>query len=126
MQWLMRQARTYNDWLTPTQLMMKLDRTLNCNDNLRRSIVGCLLNSTALYRIEESGLVNNRKNYTLDTYLDDALTELFKASYQGKSSMPPSATFNRLHLPSLSNTADLRPLPVKRQIRQKPSPIIKQ
>lgn len=84
MQWLMRQARTYNDWLTPTQLMMKLDRTLNCNDNLRRSIVGCLLNSTALYRIEESGLVNNRKNYTLDTYLDDALTELFKASYQGK------------------------------------------
>lgn len=84
MQWLMRQARTYNDWLTPTQLMMKLDRTLNCNDNLRRSIVGCMLNSTALYRIEESGLVNNRKNYTLDTYLDDALTELFKASYQGK------------------------------------------
>ncbi len=84
MQWLMRQARTYNNWLTPTQLMMKLDRTLNCNDNLRRSIVGCLLNSTALYRIEESGLVNNRKNYTLDTYLDDALAELFKASYQGK------------------------------------------
>lgn len=84
MQWLMRQARTYNDWLTPAPLMMKLDRNLNCNDKLASSIVGSLLNSTALYRIDESGQVNARKNYTLETYLDDALYELFKASYQGK------------------------------------------
>ena len=84
MQWLMRQARTYNDWLTPTSLMMKLDRNLNCNEKLRSSIVGCLLNSTALYRIEEGGLVNAKKNYTLETYLNDAIAELFKASYQGK------------------------------------------
>lgn len=84
MQWLMRQARTYNDWLTPAPLMMKLDRNLNCNDKLASSIVGSLLNSTALYRIDESGQVNAKKNYTLETYLDDALYELFKASYQGK------------------------------------------
>ena len=31
-----------------------------------------------------TGLVNAKKNYTLETYLNDAIAELFKASYQGK------------------------------------------
>lgn len=100
MQWLMRQARTYNDWLTPAPLMMKLDRNLNCNDKLASSIVGSLLNSTALYRIDESGQVNAKKNYTLETYLDDALYELFKAPTRGNGSTIPNGAFNRRHWPS--------------------------
>lgn len=85
MQWLLRQARTYDRWLTPPALMMKLDRNMDCNAGLRRSIVACLLNQTALYRIDESSMADNAENYTLEGYLDDAIAEIFKLSYQGKA-----------------------------------------
>ncbi|MCD8288143.1 MAG: zinc-dependent metalloprotease, partial [Porphyromonadaceae bacterium] len=83
--WLLHQARTYNQWLTPSSLMLKFDRPLNSNDKLRRSIVASLLNSSAFYRIEEGGLVDKQKNYTLEGYLDDVISGIFQLSYQGKA-----------------------------------------
>lgn len=58
MLWLLNQARTYNDWLTPKELIVKLDVNMNVNDKLQSSVVGALLNSAALYRINEGGQMN--------------------------------------------------------------------
>lgn len=83
MLWLLNQARTYNDWLTPKELIVKLDVNMNVNDKLQSSVVGALLNSAALYRINEGGQMNPKINYTLNAYLDDAFSEMFKPTYQG-------------------------------------------
>ena len=74
MLWLLNQARTYNDWLTPKELIVKLDVNMNVNDKLQSSVVGALLNSAALYRINEGGQMNPKINYTLNAYLDDAFS----------------------------------------------------
>lgn len=82
--WLVNQARTYNDWLTPKPLMQKLALDMNANDRLLQSVVGCLFNTSALFRIVEGEKVDAKANYSLNGYLDDVIAELFKATYQGK------------------------------------------
>ena len=81
--WLLNQARTYNEWLTPKDLIAKLDVNMNVNDKLQSSVVGALLNSSALYRISEGGQIDSKANYTLNSYLDDVFSEMFKPTYQG-------------------------------------------
>lgn len=82
--WLVNQARTYNDWLTPKPLMQKLALDMNANDKLMQSVVGCVFNNAALFRIAEGEKIDPKANYSLNGYLDDVITELFKATYQGK------------------------------------------
>ena len=81
--WLVDQARTYNDWLTPENLILKLGLDMNMNDKLQSSVVGCLLSSAAMYRISEGEKVDPKLNYILSDYLNDVIAELFKATYQG-------------------------------------------
>jgi len=78
--WLVNQARTYNDWLTPGKLMMKLSLDMNSNDKLCSSVAGCLLNGTALYRISEAEKIDPVHNYKLDDYMNDVIAEVFKAT----------------------------------------------
>ena len=85
MLWLLQQARSYNSWLTPPALMLKLNKNLNCNDYVQSNIVACLLNPTAFFRIDESSRVDASRNYTLEAYLDDVIAEVFKPSFQGRS-----------------------------------------
>ena len=56
---------------------------MNVNDKLQSSVVGALLNSSALYRISEGGQIDSKANYTLNSYLDDVFSEMFKPTYQG-------------------------------------------
>ena len=86
MLWLLDQARTYSDWLTDKQLIGKLEINLNANDKLQRMVVTGLINSAALYRIQEGGLVDPQQNYVLDDYLDDLTDALFKAPSGGRLS----------------------------------------
>ena len=85
MLWLLQQARSYDRWLTPPALMLKLNKNLNCNDYVQSNIVACLLNPTALFRIDESSRADASRNYTLDAYLDDVIAEVFKPSFQGQN-----------------------------------------
>ena len=83
MRWLLGQARTYGEWLTDKDLIGKLEINLNVNDKLTQTIVTGLVNSAALYRIQESGKVDPAQNYTLDEYMEDLTDELFKAPSRG-------------------------------------------
>lgn len=84
MLWLLEQARTYQDWLTPKELIANFEVNMNINDKLRSSVVGCLLSPAALYRIEEGGLYDARRNYTLDAYMDEVVKELFRPTFEGR------------------------------------------
>ncbi len=86
MQWLLEQARTYPEWLTAKELIGKFEINLNANDNLLTSIVNSLLTSATLYRIKEGGEFDAKSNYTLDKYMDDVTTAIFKAPVGGKLS----------------------------------------
>lgn len=86
MLWLLGQARTYSDWLTDKNLIGKFEINLNTNDKLQDIIVSGLINSATLYRIQEGGMVDAQKNYTLGNYLEDVTNNLFKAPEGGKLS----------------------------------------
>lgn len=86
MLWLLGQARTYSDWLTDKNLIGKFEINLNANDKLQDIIVSGLINSATLYRIQEGGMVDAQKNYTLENYLEDVTKNLFKAPERGKLS----------------------------------------
>lgn len=84
MKWLLDQARTYNDWLTPTELMAKFDQNTNINDKILNGIVSSILRPSAFFRMDESSKLNPKGYYTSTTFFRDACAEIFKASYQGK------------------------------------------
>lgn len=86
MLWLLDQARTYSDWLTDKNLIGKFEINLNANDKLQDIIISGLINSATLYRIQEGGMVDAQKNYTLENYLEDITKNLFKAPEGGKLS----------------------------------------
>lgn len=84
MDWLLNQARTYHEWLTPEGLIGKLEVNMNVNDKLQTSVVSALLNSAVLYRIQEGGAADARNNYQLTDYLSDVMNGIFKAPVGGK------------------------------------------
>ena len=85
MNWLLQQARTYDNWLTPASLLAKLEVDRDINAKLRDQLVGSFLNGAVLYRIKESG-ETAADGYKLDDYLTDLQTALFIAPKGGKLS----------------------------------------
>lgn len=86
MEWLLNQARTYSEWLTAPELINKLEIHLNNNDKIQSTIITSLINSAALYRIQEGGIVDSKNNYTLDEYVKDVTKAIFIAPKGGKLS----------------------------------------
>ncbi len=84
--WLLNQMRTFNSWLTPAQLIGKFEMNLDYNDKLYKRTINSIYNPAALYRIKESGMVDAKTNYTVETYLNDVAQMLFKAPVAGKLS----------------------------------------
>lgn len=84
MNWLLQQARTYADWLTPMPLIAKLELERDVNDKLREQIVGSLLNGAMLYRIKEGGAYDPKNNYSLEGYLADVTNAIFEAPKGGR------------------------------------------
>lgn len=79
MKWLLDQARTYNDWLTPKELIAKIDSHMNVNEKMQSSVVGALLNSAVLYRIQEGEMMDSKNNYKLDDYVNDVMNGIFRS-----------------------------------------------
>ncbi len=83
--WLLEQARSYNQWLTPASFLNKIGFDASRNDRLLLSVVGCLFSPAALYRIDEGGKLDAKNNYSLRGYIDDMMQELFKPTYRGQA-----------------------------------------
>ena len=84
MRWILNQVRTYRDWLMPADLMQRINAPTNYASSVHRYIPAYLVNPTVLFRIQEGGIIDPVKNYTLDSYLNDLIAEVFKTTYQGR------------------------------------------
>ena len=84
LQWLLNQARTYRAWLMPADLLQRIDIPVNYASGIHRNIPSYLVNPATLFRIQEGGTIDPAKNYTVTTYLNDVIAEVFKATYQGR------------------------------------------
>ena len=84
--WLLNQMRTFSSWLNPTDMIGKFEMNLDFNDKLYKRTINSIYNPAALYRIKESGMVDAKTNYTVETYLNDVAQMLFKAPVAGKLS----------------------------------------
>lgn len=86
MLWLLQQARTYDDWLSPARLLAKFEIDKTVNEKLRQQIVSSLMNGAVLFRIKEGGEFDAKHNYQLDDYLNDLTNALFIAPKGGRLS----------------------------------------
>lgn len=85
MHWLVGQARTYRDWLVPQSLMEKFDRPEEIRTDFTSAIVISLYNGTNLQRIADGYKINSTRNYSVDQYIAETFTEIFKPTIQGRS-----------------------------------------
>lgn len=83
--WLVDQMRSYNSWLSPSDLILKIGMDLDANSRLQTSIINGLFNTSSLYRIYEGEQVDPVNNYTVNGYVNDVIAEVFKATYQNKA-----------------------------------------
>lgn len=86
MNWLLAQLRSYDSWLTPKQLLLKMEQDFNFNDAIKATIITDMLNGATLYRIKEGGEYNPTANYTLQGYLNDVTNAIFIAPKGGRLS----------------------------------------
>lgn len=85
MKWLVNQALTYNSWLSPQSLLVKLDLPSTVNMKLQKSLAGGIFGATTLFRVSEGYKVNPTKNYSLGQYMNDAFNEIFQNTLKGKA-----------------------------------------
>lgn len=86
MLWLLDQLRSYDSWLTPANVIQKLEVDMNVNDKLRQQIITSLMNASVLYRIKEGGNLDPQHNYSLNGYLTDLTNAIFTAPKGGSLS----------------------------------------
>ncbi|MCH5328058.1 MAG: zinc-dependent metalloprotease [Coprobacter sp.] len=83
--WILNQARTCESWLAPSSLLRKIEGNFDTSvGNIIKSVPSALLNSGALYRIQEANWADPKNSYTLNGYMEDVVAELFKYTYQNK------------------------------------------
>lgn len=84
--WLLKQIRTYDSWLTPKTLLAKLELNLDVNNGIRKRIISSLMSGTTLYRIKEGGEFDSAANYSVNDYANYLFSQIFKAPAGGKLS----------------------------------------
>lgn len=85
MEWLLKQARSYNSWLTPAPLMQKLSLEPGMYDKYQVAVIGCLLHPANLSRIADGEKSNPGECYKIDSYLNDTFNNIFGETIAGKS-----------------------------------------
>lgn len=85
MEWLVKQARTYKEWLAPSDLLNKFNEEDMTSIHISGSVISAIYGSTKLQRIQEGYQVNPNSNYNIKDYMSDAFNEIFRPTLQGKS-----------------------------------------
>ena len=109
MDWLLKQARTSGEWLAPTRLVTKWETPLQWQEKMQRNVVGCLLSSGNLYRIKEGGEIDPKRNYTLNTYVDDAIAGIFAPTRLGKALTDADRNMQQAAINAMSKYSGLMP-----------------
>lgn len=84
LQWLLNEARTYREWLTPDTLLLQLGLPVDSYQSLHTSLYERLLASDVLYRIYEGNRLQPATHYSVSEYLDDLIDEVFKMTLRNR------------------------------------------
>ncbi len=107
MEWLLTQSRT-NDWLTPAGLNSKFeDPVTEWREKVDKAIVATLLSPVNIGRIKTGYEADPTKGYEPATYVDDALKNIFAATYSGKKLNSTERRLQSLALESMVKSAGL-------------------
>lgn len=85
LQWLMKQNRSYREWLMPDSLLLQLELPLDAYQSLHTSMFGRLLSKDVLYRVYEGGRLSPTTHYTVTQYLNDLIKEVFRDTQAEKA-----------------------------------------
>ena len=85
LQWLMKQNRSYRQWLMPDSLLLQLGLPLDAYQTLHTSMFGRLLSKDVLYRVYEGGRLSPSTHYTVNQYLNELVNEVFADTKAGKN-----------------------------------------
>ena len=113
LKWILNQARTYRDWLTPADLLQRIGANVNYASAIHRMLPSSLIKPSTLFRIHEGGAIDPVKNYTVDSYLNDVIAEVFKATYQGRKLNDVERDLQSETIEQLIQYSDLQGTPVK-------------
>lgn len=84
LKWLMKQNRSYREWLTPDSLLLQLSLPLDSYQALHTTMFGRMLSKDVLYRIYEGGRLSPTTHYTVPQFLDELVSEVFLYTRQNK------------------------------------------
>ena len=113
LKWVLNQARTYRDWLTPADLLQRIGANVNYASSIHRTLPASLIKPATLFRIREGGAIDPVKNYTVESYLSDVIAEVFKATYQGRKLNDVERDLQSETIELLIQYSDLQGTPVK-------------
>lgn len=113
LKWVLNQARTYRDWLTPADLLQRIGANVNYASSIHRTLPASLIKPATLFRIREGGAIDPVKNYTVESYLNDVIAEVFKATYQGRKLNDVERDLQSETIELLIQYSDLQGTPVK-------------
>lgn len=113
MAWLVKEAKTYNSWLCPQDLLDKLNINRGAFDGYQKSVVYSMFSPTTLFRIWEGERANNGKNYSVTNYMNDAVSEIFKPTMQGANLSVEDMNLQSTAISVLTALSGLQPVVAK-------------
>ncbi len=109
MEWLVQQALHCREWLLPDDIMRMLGATSNALDNFQTTIAGKIFSPGAMGGIYEGERSGQKGLYTLDSYLNDAYSIVFRNTIQGKNLTQEDMNLQNAVVVALSKYSNLDP-----------------
>lgn len=109
MEWLVDQALHCREWMLPNEMMRILGAESTSFDNFQTSIAGKIFSPAAMGGVYEGERSGQKGLYTLDTYLNDAYSIVFRNSIQGKNLTQEDMNLQNAVVVALSKYSNLDP-----------------
>lgn len=113
MAWLVKEAKTYNSWLCPQDLLDKLGISRDTYNGYQLGVIYSIFSPTTLFRVWEGEGANKSKNYSVTSYMNDAVNEVFKTTINGGSLTAEDMSLQSTAISVLMNISGLQPAPAR-------------
>lgn len=122
MKWILNQARTYLDWLTPRYVADRFpfqDILPNKNDLLGASLTGTLFSHTAMGRMYDASVrLGIKDTYTVEGYVEDLMNTLFEPTIKGRKLTSQDMNIESTAIDYIVKLADILPAEEKAKAKK--------
>lgn len=111
MKWIVNQARTYLDWLTPRYIVDRFpvaDILPNTNDLYATAFISPLFSHTSIGRIYDASVrLKDKSAYTVEEYMNELLATVFENTIKSKKLTPSDMNIETTAIDYLVKLANL-------------------